>query len=89
MIVFKSGRLQFKADEQRALVRLLLEPSDQFFLMEVLLCNLSSNLFSVHSRLLDKLSSFTEVEVICKLTRIQFVVSLLLLLGRYKVKFAL
>ena len=89
MIVFKSGRLQFKADEQKALVRLLLEPSDQISLMEVLLCNLNSNLYSVHSRLLDKLSSFTEVEVICTLTRIQFVVSLLLFLDRYKVKFAL
>ena len=89
MIVFKSGRLQFKADEQKALVRLLLEPSDQFSLMEVLLCNLNSNLYSVHSRLLDKLSSFTEVEAICTLTRIQFVVSLLLFLDMYKVKFAL
>ena len=89
MIVFKSGRLQFKADEQKALVRLLLEPSDQISLMEVLLCNLNSNLYSVHSRLLDKLSSFTEVEVICTLTQIEFVVSLLLFLDRYKVKFAL
>ena len=89
MIVFQSGRLQFKADEQKALVRLLLEPSDQISLMEVLLCNLNSNLYSVHSWLLDKLSSFTEVEVICTLTRIQFVVVLLLFLDRYKVKFAL
>ena len=89
MIVFKSGCLQFKADEQKVLVRMLLEPSKLISLMEVLFCNLNSKLYPVHSRLLDKLSSFTEVEVICTLTRIQFVVSLLLLLGRYKVKFAL